>query len=478
MQHAIQIAAEVPQIVAVRQLAKVQWQIFAADVVKLSKDRALHDGPKTLNRVRMRRAELFGKHNPFDVGNRMVDLPMHHEIVELPISGVFVRRHKRTLEVYRFAREGFHIVGSHFVVLDHLCLDPAATFNHTYNWRLACAASARRRRVVIAPVFLSWLAAKIGFVHLDKAAEKFPVVLHHAANAVHHRPDSRAAHFQIASGLHRSQSLFRVQHERDQQKPPLQIDVRIVKDGSDRCAERPIAGPALQAIRPRGFVVPRNAVSAAVDACEPFGPSDLFKMGYRRLFGREAAINLDKAGHRLSSRLALSHPSSAAAACTNWSERPRQSASASSNIRCCAFSASRSFIQARIVRSFTFRSAAKPPNQCSPCSARPMAASMSLAGTAARMASVVNSIATLSIAHVGARRRIDSGIRPMRFVCSAKFAPYAATNRATSTAIGLSFWSASAAIASGLWEAQSIISSASSVAAGSRPNTMRISRTE
>jgi hypothetical protein len=33
MQHAVQIASNLPQIVAVRQLAKVERQIFSADVV-------------------------------------------------------------------------------------------------------------------------------------------------------------------------------------------------------------------------------------------------------------------------------------------------------------------------------------------------------------------------------------------------------------------------------------------------------------
>ena len=92
------------------------------------------------------------------------------------------------------------------------------------------ARPARRWRVVVAPISLARLAADKGFVHFDQAGQQLAIIFQRAAYPVHHAPHRSSTHFEIARCLHRRQPFLGVQHERDQQKPALQINVAVVEN--------------------------------------------------------------------------------------------------------------------------------------------------------------------------------------------------------------------------------------------------------
>ena len=115
---------------------------------------------------------------------------------------------------------------------------------------------------------------------------------------MHHRPDCRLAHFQVTSRLTGRQTLFGVEHQGDKQKPALQIDVGIVKNGADCDRKGLVTGPALPPV-PRSFAVRHDLVRTAIGAGRAFAPPQCFKMFDARRMVRPAAVNFDDAGHWL-----------------------------------------------------------------------------------------------------------------------------------------------------------------------------------
>lgn len=130
--------------------------------------------------------------------------------------------------------------------------------------------------VIVAAVPLPGLAANIGFVHFDKTGQQRAVIRHRLADPVHHRPHSRAAHVEIACRLHGTEALSGTQHQGNQQEPALKIDVRAVKNGPDRHAERAQATLTLPTRRREaalGVAVARDALGSAVGAKRPIRPT-------------------------------------------------------------------------------------------------------------------------------------------------------------------------------------------------------------
>ena len=155
-------------------------------------------------------------------------------------------------------------------------------------------------RVIVAPIGLTRLPADIGFVHFDEAGQQLAVIGERLTDAVHHRPYRGAAHVEIARRLHRGEAFLGREHQRDQQEPALQIDMRVVEDGSDRDAERAhaaLAFPALGRGLARGVAVVRDARSAAVGTERAVRPADLFQMRDAILARRPTLIDFDDAGH-------------------------------------------------------------------------------------------------------------------------------------------------------------------------------------
>ena len=110
MQHAVQIAAAVSQIVAVRKLAQIKRQVLPADVMELADQRAFHQGPEALDCVGVRRAELPGKHIPIDVSDAMIDDAVRHDVVEPAVAGIFARRQDSVRQVNGLAGERLRVI--------------------------------------------------------------------------------------------------------------------------------------------------------------------------------------------------------------------------------------------------------------------------------------------------------------------------------------------------------------------------------
>ena len=139
--------------------------------------------------------------------------------------------------------------------------------------------------------------AHLASLRVDQPGQQLVIIFDSLANTAHHAPHRRPAHVEIARRLHRAQSFFGIEHQGDEQKPALQIDVRVVEYRSDRCRKAAVTGPALPAVGAALFGVTRRARCAAERAFRAMRPADALQMGNRRLACREAAVDLNEAGH-------------------------------------------------------------------------------------------------------------------------------------------------------------------------------------
>src|SRR3990167_974237 len=297
MKRAIKSKSTRPHVVAVDDFFEIERKVFRADVVELPEDGALQNRPHAFDGVGVDRAELAGEHIPFDVAPRMIDRAVRDDVVERAVARIFVRRQDAVARVDHVHDEGLHIFGGHLGLVDGAGLHAATTFNHADYRSLLRAPPARRINVIVAAVALARLSADIGFVHFDQTGEKLAVIDQRTPDTVHHRPHGRAAHLQIARRLHGAEALLGVEHQRNQQKPALQVDMRVVEYGSDRCGKRPLAGPALKPVGLALLCLSRDGIGTARRTVRPAGPAHLFKMGDRRLLGGEAPVDFDDAAH-------------------------------------------------------------------------------------------------------------------------------------------------------------------------------------
>lgn len=293
MQHTVQIAPASPHVVAVHDLPQIKREVFSTDMVKLADDRAFQNRPKTLDCIGVDRSEKV----VLDIGPRMVDAAMSDEIVQCVVARIFVRRDRGSARLHHRQRQGVHVVGGHLEFIDDFGLDAPVAFNSPDNWRLAGSSPARFGVIVILAVSPARFPADVSFVHFHKAGEKLAVIGKRGANPVHHAPDRRAAHFEVAGGLHCRQPFFRIEHQRNKKEPSLQIDMRVVKDGPDRRRKAAFTRPALKPVGLAALGLSRDRISPALGAGRAIRPSHMFQMRDGGSLIGETTIDFNEAGH-------------------------------------------------------------------------------------------------------------------------------------------------------------------------------------
>ena len=109
---------------------------------------------------------------------------------------------------------------------------------------------------------------------------------HRGTDAVHHAPDGRTAHSQVAGDLIGAGRFLRVEHQREHEKPVAQADMRAVEQRADRHREGAATIPALPARHiPVAAGMAARADATAVGAMRLAGPAHLFQMLNRLLLG-------------------------------------------------------------------------------------------------------------------------------------------------------------------------------------------------
>lgn len=298
MKRAIESKTMQSRVVAIDNLFEVEREILRADVMELAHDRALEDSPHAFDGVCVRCAELTGEHIPLGIADAVVDGAVRDDVVDAVIAGVFVRRKQRPFRVDNLDNQRPHVASAHLEFADRLGLEASAALDGSDNRNLLRRATARRVNIIVATVPFARLPAHIGFIHFHQAGKQLAIVHQRGPDTVHHRPNRRPPHFEIARGLHRAQALLGIQHERDKQKPALKVDMRVVEDGPHGRAETLVAGPALPT-RAARLIVSRGCFRAAIRASGAFAPPHLFKMGCSRFRRRKAAVDFNDAGHGL-----------------------------------------------------------------------------------------------------------------------------------------------------------------------------------
>ena len=247
--------------------SNVERQILAADVVMNADDGALQHGPEALNRIRVDCADDI-------LAGRVPHELMREHIAEHPITRVFVGREQANFGRDGLANKAVESLG--IGVRDDAGDNVALARYGSDDWRLARSGPAAHA-VALIPMAVLGFAADERLVYFDNAHELLELfVLKRDADAMTHVPSGLvAAEAHDAVDLAGRNALFGSQHHVNDAEPLAQIDVGILKNGSDKVREAISA--TLTAFRAFPLKFHRlkriDLVRAAARACNAIRPA-------------------------------------------------------------------------------------------------------------------------------------------------------------------------------------------------------------
>jgi hypothetical protein len=216
-------------------LRNVQRHIFGADFVECAHYTALEDRPKTLNRVRVNRADhvLF-----FAV----IDGSVRHGVGQALVSGPRVGRKQANFVGNRLANETENFIAA--CPVQNASHDIALTLHGANDGYLAAVVA-----FLFIPVAVLIVSADVGFINLDNAAKLF-LRLHHCGTdfMAHQVRRIVGAEAHLPLNLKGANSFFARGHEMHDLEPVAQRLVGVLEDRSDQHREPIAARVALLAL--------------------------------------------------------------------------------------------------------------------------------------------------------------------------------------------------------------------------------------
>jgi hypothetical protein len=263
----------------------VQRQIFATDLVIGADNAALEDAPEAFNRVGVDRTDNV-------IAAALADDMMRKVTTKKPIAGMFIRAEQADLVRHSFMNEA--VKRARIGAVDHSQHHVSLAADSADHWRLAGTLAAARA-IAFVLVSIRRLAAHIGFVHLDNAAQLVEILFdQRRANAMAHIPSGFVrTKTEVAMDLPRAHSLFASEQQMNDAIPNAQIDVGILENGSCDIGE-PIA--AFAAIRALPFEFHRleriGPVRAAARADHAVRPAPRYQIGIAGFLVGERRLKL------------------------------------------------------------------------------------------------------------------------------------------------------------------------------------------
>lgn len=173
-------------------------------------------------------------------------------------------------------------------VLDRLGPDPSATLHNAEYWRLARSA---------APALALVLAAVVGFVGLDHAAQGIGILAHQEPDLLGHAPRALVGDADVALDFLRRHAVLTLAHEEDGMEPGRERRGALVEDRAFRGRNLEAAGAGIHATASNRM----KAVLAAPFALEATGPAVLEDVSEASLVVRELGLEvLDRISHVIS----------------------------------------------------------------------------------------------------------------------------------------------------------------------------------
>jgi len=207
-------------VIAELKLRDVKRKIFGADLVERANNAAFENRPKTLNRIRMDRADNILM--PMVVNG---SVRIHRR--QTAITGPRIRCEQRDLVGNRLRDERKNGVASGSAT-EHARNDIPLALYGTDNGRLAAVMA-----FLFVPVAVLVIAANVGFVHLHNAAKLFLRLHHRRADFVAHQMRGVVrAEAQLPLNLKRADAFLAGGHQMDDLEPIAERFVRVFEDGS------------------------------------------------------------------------------------------------------------------------------------------------------------------------------------------------------------------------------------------------------
>jgi hypothetical protein len=269
----------------------VERHIFLAHLVERADHATLEDAPKTLNRIRVHRADhiLLG----------LVFNGLARIFLQAIIDGVFIGREQANLIGNDLADKPLRCIFRN--AIKHAGNHVALALHGADDRNLAGRLAASLTVVPLIPVAVLVLAAHPRFINLDNAAKLLLWGDQRGADFVAHgmgRLVAAKAHH--ALNLQGAHSLLAGEHEMGDPEPVAERLLGILEDGPDKRGETVavrVAGFALPMKRlvARGVVKLRIAATRAMDAFRPTPRHKVIQAG-RVVPNRETGLKLGR-GH-------------------------------------------------------------------------------------------------------------------------------------------------------------------------------------
>ena len=274
-----------PIVVAELELRDVERQIFRADFVECADDPALHQRPEAFNRIGMDRADNM-------LASAVVNYAVIVFAAEPTIARIGVGADNANAGRYGFANKGFDGFG--FCVFDDASDDVSLALDRTDDGSFA-ASAATRPAIPLANVTVLIVAADVGFIDFDNAAEfGFGFDQSGADFVTHGERGFIRTEAHHALNLKGANSLFACEHQMGDAEPIAQRLIRVFKDGPGDMGEA-IAGIGsafvalpLEGHRRDGKDL-RISTARATDTLRPAPSDEVFPA---ILFGAEPGLEL------------------------------------------------------------------------------------------------------------------------------------------------------------------------------------------
>jgi hypothetical protein len=199
-------------VVAELKFRDVQRHILFADLMKRADNTTFQDRPKTLNRVRVHRADHVLTLTMADSGARIF-------AAKVAIAASVIRAKQTDFVRNGLMHETFE--RRDIDVIDNARYDVALALDRADDNGFARAnAAASAVRVAVFPMFVVLLAANESFVNLDHAAKLLNILDQRSSDLVAHEPRGFVrAKTHIAFDLQRAHAFFAGEHKMDDAKP-------------------------------------------------------------------------------------------------------------------------------------------------------------------------------------------------------------------------------------------------------------------
>lgn len=276
----------VPIVVPELKLRDVQRQIFLADFVECPHDAAFQQRPKAVDCLSVDGADDV-------LTNGVTDHAVRVFPGKAAIGSHVVSCEQADLFGHRFPNEAFHCLA--IECLNHAGDNFALATDRTNDTRFTGASSARAATPLI-PVFVAVLAADIGFIDFNDAAELVGLLLQQSStNAIAHVERGLVgAEAHVAHDLQAAHSLFAREHQVNNLEPVAERLVGVFEHRPDQNREAIAAlRDALGALPVEGTIGDRVHVHiAAAWTVDAFGPAAIDEVLLAGILVREHGFKL------------------------------------------------------------------------------------------------------------------------------------------------------------------------------------------